>query len=220
MRYWSPFSSQALKDFAEIDIENIIALPLYPHYSIATTQSSLTDLENSISQLNLPISLQTIDSWPRQPAYIACLAKRILNKIALFEPSQPVQVVYSAHSLPQSFIDEGDPYVTHLRLTTSALEATTGVQGVLCYQSRSGPVKWLEPSTPDMLTKLAAQGCKNILMVPISFVSDHVETMYEINMLYKDMAKKLGMRLECTQALNDDPEFIEALKSLILEKYY
>jgi ferrochelatase len=88
--------------------------------------------------------------------------------------------------------------------------------GRLCYQSRSGPVEWLAPSTPEMLEKLADEGCKNILMMPISFVSDHVETLYEIDMLYRDMARELGMRLERTDSLNVQPEFITALQELVL----
>ena len=101
--------------------------------------------------------------------------------------------------------------------TIEAVEELTGHKGQLCYQSRSGPVEWLGPSTPDMLEKLAKEGCNNILMVPISFVSDHVETLYEIDMLYRDMAKELGMRLESTRALNDDPDFIEGLGTLVLD---
>ena len=116
-------------------------------------------------------------------------------------------------------IDEGDPYLEELRLTIAALEEKTGQKGKLCFQSRSGPVRWLEPSTEDMLISLAAEGCKNILMMPIAFVSDHIETLYEIDMLYKDKAKELGMRLESTKGLNDEPQFICALRNLVLYNY-
>ncbi len=125
-------------------------------------------------------------------------------------------MVYSAHSLPKKFIDQGDPYVEELERTIAALEQEIGQQGTLCFQSRSGPVEWLEPGTPDMLLQLAEEGCKNILMVPISFVSDHIETLYEIDMLYREQAKDLGMRLESTHGLNDDPQFIGALRNLVL----
>jgi ferrochelatase len=92
------------------------------------------------------------------------------------------------------------------------------MKGILCYQSRSGPVEWLSPSPPDILSQLAAKGCKNVLMVPISFVSDHVETLYEIDMLYRDLAQDLGIRLERSPSLNLAPEFIIGLKDLVLEK--
>jgi ferrochelatase len=98
------------------------------------------------------------------------------------------------------------------------VEKITGLEGKLCFQSRSGPVEWLSPSPPEMLADLAASEYKNVLMVPISFVSDHVETLYEIDMLYRDMAKDLGMRLERSPSLNLEPEFIKALKELVLEK--
>ena len=118
----------------------------------------------------------------------------------------------------EKFIKEGDPYVEHLKETIHAIEKITNAPGKICYQSRSGPVEWLTPSTPEMLEQLAREGCKNILMVPISFVSDHVETLYEVDMLYKDMAENLGMRLERAPSLNLNPKFIEALKELVLEK--
>lgn len=215
MRYWHPFSDEAVRDLINEGVNQIIALPLYPHYSIATTGSSMTDLKKTIR--NHPgMSLIEIGGWPEQPSYIQCLAKRIHEGISLFQGDQP-RIVYSAHSLPKKFIDEGDPYVDDIKKTIQAVERLTGHKGHLCYQSRSGPVEWLEPSTPEMLEKLASEGCKNILMVPISFVSDHVETLYEIDMLYRDMARDMGMRLESTKGLNDDPDFIQALATLVLD---
>lgn len=215
MRYWHPFADEAVRELVNGGVQDVIALPLYPHYSIATTGSSLTDLHETLRK-HPSLSVKEIRSWPDQPSYIKCLTNRIEEGIKLFQ-NEKVQVVYSAHSLPKKFIDEGDPYVEEIRKTIDAVEKLTGQKGQLCYQSRSGPVEWLGPSTPDMLEKLVKEGCKNILMVPISFVSDHVETLYEIDMLYKDMAKKLGMRLESTRALNDEPEFIKGLGTLVLD---
>lgn len=215
MRYWHPFAAEAVRDMINGGVKQIVALPLYPHYSIATTGSSMTDLQKTLLK-HPSLSITKIRSWPDQSSYIQCLAKRISEGIALFD-GEDVQVVYSAHSLPKKFIADGDPYVDETMITIKAVEQVTGQKGQLCFQSRSGPVEWLEPSTPDMLRQLAQKGCKNILMVPISFVSDHVETLYEIDMLYRDMARELGIRLESTQGLNDDPEFIEALGSLVLE---
>ncbi|MCK5071164.1 MAG: ferrochelatase, partial [Desulfocapsa sp.] len=181
----------------------------------ATTGSSVRELERAIDRSNKDFSLTVIDSWPTQPQFIQALADNILVAAASFSPVQP-QVVYSAHSLPVSFIEEGDPYVDQIKETITHIEAITKMQGELCFQSKSGPVEWLAPSTPDKLEELAAKGCKNILMVPISFVSDHVETLYEIDMLYRDQAKDLGIRLESSKSLNCNPKFIEGLKNLIL----
>ena len=217
MRYWSPRAETVIREMIRAGVSELIALPLYPQYSKATTGSSLYELRLIIKKAGLNLPIREIRSWPTRPQYISCLSKRIEDGAARLP--EPVQIVYSAHSLPKKFIDEGDPYVAEIKQTIKAVEQQTGRTGKLCYQSRSGPVEWLEPSTPDMLKKLAAQGCANILMVPISFVSDHIETLYEISMLYKDQAEKLGMRLECTRGLNDDPDFISTLHSLVLSAY-
>jgi ferrochelatase len=217
MRYWKPRARETLAELKEQNIQKLIALPLYPHYSIATTGSSVADLIEAGRSFSPAFTIETIDSWQTQPQYIMALANTIKEGAAKFG-SENVQVVYSAHSLPVKFIQEGDPYVDHLKQTIEEVEKITGLGGKLCFQSRSGPVEWLSPSPPEMLTDLAASECKNVLMVPISFVSDHVETLYEIDMLYRDMAKDFGMRLERSPSLNLDPEFIKALKELVLEK--
>ena len=217
MRYWYPRAASALERLAAEGISDIVALPLYPHYSCATTGSSLSDLKEAIAASPTTFHLREIVSWPDHPSYISCLAEHIKRGLADFAGRQ-VQVVYSAHSLPVAFIDQGDPYLEHLRKTIQGVEVLTGRKGLLCFQSRSGPVRWLSPSTPETLQNLARAGCKDILMVPISFVSDHVETLYEIDLLYKEMAGDLGMRLESSESLNTDPAFIKCLKDIILEK--
>ena len=217
MRYWHPDSDTSLQTLVDAGISRIIALPLYPHYSCATSGSSIQELKAAIKRSKKDIELTIIESWPTQPDYIKALASNIQEAAASFAPDSP-QVVYSAHSLPVSFIEEGDPYVDHIEATIAAIEEITRLPGKLCFQSRSGPVEWLSPSTPDMLQDLAREGCKNILMVPISFVSDHVETLYEIDMLYRDQAQELGMRLESSKSLNCDQTFIEGLKALVLDK--
>ena len=214
MRYWYPDTETALRKMAEAGITKLIGLTLYPHYSRATTGSSVRKLKSAIADSEHNFDLSIIESWPTQTSYIQALATKIEEAAHGF--SDPFQVVYSAHSLPVSFIEEGDPYVDHIKASIEAIEQLTGLPGRLCYQSRSGPVEWLAPSTPDMLEILAKEGCKNILMVPISFVSDHVETLYEIDMLYREQAENLGMRLLSSKSLNCEPTFIEGLKELVL----
>ncbi len=214
MRYWHPSAQEVLDMLSFQQIDRLIALPLYPHYSVATTGSSLADLERANRHHGIPLT--AVRSWPTENGYIQCLAARIREGLARFRGA-PAQLIYSAHSLPRQFVDEGDPYVEELHQTIGALERVTGLHGELCYQSRSGPVEWLTPSTPDKLAELAARGIRNVLVVPISFVSDHVETLCEIEMDYRDLARGLGMRLEATRGLNDDPTFINALKELVLK---
>ncbi len=216
MRYWPPFADECIDKLLAAGVTRLIALPLYPHYSIATTGSSLIDLKNALHKRKNPPPLMTIRSWPTQAGYIEALCKRISRGMVQLADTS-TKLVYSAHSLPRKFIKDGDPYVDELKKTIAAVEAQTGIRGHLCFQSRSGPVKWLEPSTPDMLRILAGRNCTSILMVPLSFVSDHVETLYEIDILYQQMARDLGIRLQSTPGLNDDPLFIQGLVDLILQ---
>ncbi len=217
MRYWGQTAIDALTLFKENSITNVVALPLYPHFSRATTGSSLRDLRRANKKTGNTFKITEISAWPDHMLYTECLADNIISGLNIFS-SAPVQVVYSAHSLPISFIEDGDPYVDHLQRTITEIEKRTGKPGILCYQSRSGPVEWLAPSTPETLERLAEERVKNILMVPISFVSDHVETLYEINMLYRQQAENLGMRLEATESLNTNPKFIACLKDLVLNE--
>lgn len=218
MRYWQPRAPEVLAEFARAGVSKLLALPLYPHYSRATTGSSLNDLKQAIAQADSPCTLGQIPAWPDQSEYIAALAATIREGTEYFA-GEPFTLVYSAHSLPVSFIEEGDPYLEHIKRTITALEALTALQGELAFQSRSGPVRWLEPSTPDMLRRLAGQGVKNVLMLPISFISDHVETLYEIDIQYRELARSMGIRLVRPPALNTHPQLIEALARLVLAHF-
>ncbi len=213
MRYWRPYAGEIIERFAALGIRRLVLLTLYPHYSVATTGSSMTDFRRQAAGRDFDIT--ATEAWPDQPGYVRELAATITEcRQALGDDAR---VVYSAHSLPVRFIEEGDPYCDHLRRTIEAVEALTGVRGELCYQSRSGPVRWLSPSTPETLERLAAEGCRRLVMVPISFVSDHVETLYEIDILYRQQAQDLGMELRRSASLNTRPGFIEALADLVEE---
>jgi len=217
MRYWPPRADETLRELAAVGVRRVVALSLYPHYSKATGGSSLVDLRRAIAASASPFELIEIAAWPETGQYIDCLTKDIVTGLAQFPATGKTEVVYSAHSLPVQFIEEGDPYLAHLRQTIGAVEAKTGVKGHLCFQSRSGPVRWLTPSTPEMLATIASAGARQVLMVPISFVSDHVETLYEIDILYREQAAALGMQLLRTPGLNARPEFIAALQTLVLD---
>ncbi|HIJ78272.1 MAG: ferrochelatase [Desulfobulbaceae bacterium] len=215
MRYWHPSARETLAMFAQAGISRIVALTLYPHYSKATTGSSLDDLRQAASTLNSSFEIVEVSQWPTQPDYIGELAATINEGLAKLT-GREVEVVYSAHSLPVQFIKDGDPYLDQIKETISAVERITGKKGNLCFQSRSGPVEWLSPSAPDMLAKLAAGGVKDVLLVPISFISDHVETLYEIDIQYRELAESLGLGLTRVESLNTRPRFIKGLASLVL----
>ena len=222
MRYWHPFAEEVLDELASQGVNRLIALPLYPHFSIATTGSSLCDLEKQLQRKQLDLPLSVIRAWPDQPEYVAALAERVQEALAAFADSGPTgatsktRLLYSAHSLPKRFVEEGDPYVEDLHRSIAALEKLTGQPGQLCYQSRSGPVEWLAPSTVESIRQAAAEGVNNLILLPLSFVSDHVETLVELDMDCRALAESLGMRCIVTRALNDDPRFICGLASLVL----
>ncbi len=218
MRYWTPGADQVLEEFGQAGITEIVALTLYPHYSLATTGSSMIDLERAVAALPYAFQITSIESWPDQDEYVNCLVRAIRTEVGKL--SATPTVVYSAHSLPVKFIEEGDPYLDDLAKTITAIEVQTGIRGRLCFQSRSGPVKWLAPSTPDTLAELSAQGVTDVVMVPISFVSDHVETLYEIDIQYRELAEDLGLKLHRTRSLNTEPEFIRGLAKLVIRACY
>jgi ferrochelatase len=229
MRYWHPFIEDTLKEMYRDGIKKIIALNLYPHYSVATTGSSIKEFKKALVRvyrcegyreekycLNCPpVTVRFTPSWYNHPLYIEALVEKIQQGIEEFKGQKPI-VLFSAHSLPQKFIDKRDPYVNEIKGTIDAILKKIDVEWCLSYQSKSGPVKWLEPSTEEMLHELSKKGVKNILVVPISFVSDHIETLYEIDILYKKMAQELGINLKRTESLNTSPKFIEALTEIVM----
>ncbi len=214
MRYWRPFIGDVVPAIAQEGIRRVIALGLYPQYSVATTGSSLSRLQAAAA--GLPLELHSVLSWYDHPLYLDALTERIREGLGRFTDNHSgVHLLFSAHSLPKKFIDEGDPYADHIKATVAEVVRRIDVPWSLCYQSRSGPVEWLEPSTERMIGELAAKGVRNLLVVPVSFVSDHIETLYEIDILYKSMARGLGMRLERVESLNTFPLFIAALGDIV-----
>jgi ferrochelatase len=223
MRYWNPFTADAVRLISAEGIDKVLVFSLYPHYSVATTASSLSELKRVLTSYP-SIRTHHVLSWYDHPLYIDALAENIVKGLAMFRSSSPaaeispedVHLLFSAHSLPKKFVDEGDPYVDHIMATVKAVTARFSNPWKLSYQSKSGPVAWLEPSTEQMLEEMASQGVKNVLAVPVSFVSDHIETLYEIDMLYRDMAAGFGMRLERAESLNLSRTFISALKDIVV----
>lgn len=218
MRYWKPSTIEALAAIKKEGISRIIALSMYPHYSRATTGSSINELKRVLAEAGGGFKVSYIEAFYNRPLYIEALAERIREGLEEFHPLADLEILFSAHSLPQSFIDDGDPYLSHIEETVRlVMERFENIPHHLAFQSRAGPVKWLEPATDEMLRHLAAHGCKNLLVVPLSFVSDHIETLYEIDIQYSQEAWKLGYSMfRRTPALNSSPKFVECLADLVL----
>lgn len=216
MRYWRPSTLEALADIKRAGIEEVTALSLYPHYSRATSGSSINELKRVLAESGVSFNVRYVDNFHNDSGYIEAMAEKINEGLQQFHPLADVELLFSAHSLPQSFIDEGDPYLDQIKESVRLIMERFDLPHHLSFQSRAGPVKWLEPSTDEMLQRLAAGGVKNILVVPLSFVSDHIETLHEIDIEYSKKAWELGIaRFERMPSLNSSPRFIEALAGMV-----
>jgi ferrochelatase len=224
MRYSEPGVAETLGQIAAADIRRIVTLTLFPHYSKATTGSSRNEFDRVLAEprfRNLPFDITHIEQYADDPGYLDAFADTVQNAIQQIpaERRRSTVILFSAHGLPQKFIDEGDPYVTHIERTRQGLLDRLQVPNrqLLAYQSRTGPVKWLGPGTEEMIKELGHEGVKDLLVVPLSFVSDHIETMYEVDILFAEAAKAAGITgYFRPDALNTHPLFIDALSQLVL----
>jgi len=217
MRYWNPTTEDALACLAQQGVDRLLALTLYPHYSVATTGSSVAELGRAMRRRGTREPLDVIDRWYDHPSYIRALVLRTQDGLAKFPEGAKPTILVSAHGLPQHFIDAGDPYCEHIGTTMRGILAQLPpLPHVLAYQSRVGPVPWIGPSTEEVIRRLAAEGTRDVLVIPISFVSDHIETLYEIDLLYGDQARREGItNFRRIESLNDFPPFLDALAELV-----
>jgi ferrochelatase len=216
MRYWHPFIAEAIQDLQASNCDEVVLLPLYPHYSSTTTGSSLNEW-NRRFRGDLPV--RSVESFYRDELYLDSVVEKIDQALSRFPASGCPEILFSAHSLPQSIIDKGDPYQRQIEETVSLLMQRGGWRNHhrLCYQSKVGASKWLQPSLHRTLRDLAAEKVRDVCVVPVSFVSDHVETLGEIDHEAREEARHLGIRqFEMTAGLNDSPKFINALAQLVL----
>jgi protoporphyrin/coproporphyrin ferrochelatase len=223
MRYSRPSSADALAAIANAGIRRIVTLTLFPHWSKATTGSSRNEFERALAEPRWrarAFEVSHVDRYPDHPTYLDAMADTTLaawDRIPVERRDRTV-ILFSAHGLPQKFIDEGDPYIEHIEATRRGILERLRLPNrhLLAYQSRTGPVKWIGPGTEEIIKELGAAGVEDLLVVPLSFVSDHIETLYEVDMLFKETARKAGITgYYRPEALNGHPLFIEALAELI-----
>jgi ferrochelatase len=217
MRYWHPFTAEAIEQLKAANCDEVVLLPLYPHYSSTTVGSSLNEW-NRHFRADIPV--HQVKSFYRDEQYLGALIEKIDEALGRFPASHRPEILFSAHSLPQSIIDKGDPYQRQIEETVQLLMERGGWPNHhrLCYQSKVGASKWLQPSLHRTLRDLAGERVPDICVVPISFVSDHVETLGEIDHEARAEAAQLGVRqFEMMEGLNDSPKFISALAHLVLQ---
>jgi ferrochelatase len=225
MRYWHPLTTEAVDALRKAGpVDEIVLLPLYPHFSYATTLSSLKEWHRVYGDPESGPPQRTISQFYDHPLYIQALAQRIGSVLRQFEDSSRIHLVFSAHGLPMSLVEKGDPYPGQVESTVRMVceEGRKQFPGwpqthLLCYQSRVGPAKWLQPSLTGTIERLGTGGVKEMLIVPISFVTEHIETLHEINIEARADAKKFGVEVfRMMPAVGDSPLFIAALKDLVL----
>ncbi len=220
MRYWHPFSLQAAREVRAWAPDEVFLLPLYPHFSTTTTGSSLTAWREAAAQVGLARPVTTLCCWFRDGGYVAATAAIVRRSLddARARSTAPVRVLFSAHGLPETIVKRGDPYQFQIESTVQAVVDRMAVPGLdwqVCYQSRATPQKWLDPST-EVAIEAAAHDQVAVLVVPIAFVSEHSETLVELDVEYRDLAVKMGVPgYFRAPAQNSDPAFIAALAGAV-----
>lgn len=223
MRYWHPFTEEAIAKIKRDRIDRLVILPLYPQFSISTSGSSFRLLQRLwLEDPKLGhIEYTVIPSWYKQPSYLQAMAQLIAQELQQFSNPDKVHIFFSAHGVPRSYVEEaGDPYQQEIEECTALIMQTLNRPNphTLAYQSRVGPVEWLQPYTEEAIKELGAQGVEDLLVVPISFVSEHIETLQEIDIEYREIAEHSGIHnFRRVPALNTHPLFIQAMAELVVQ---
>ncbi|EIM20938.1 ferrochelatase [Wallemia mellicola] len=221
-RYVNPLTADTLEQMKKDGVKRAVAFTQYPQYSCSTTGSSLNELYKQIKTTDTDIQWSVIDRWPTHPGLVKAFAQNIHQALQRFDQDERkhVPILFSAHSLPMSIVNRGDPYPAEVASTVqsvvSLLPQLTGHANPhrLVWQSQVGPSAWLGQQTSDAIQGLRKLGYKKAIVVPIAFTSDHIETLFELDLENAEEAHEIGLRLERAPSLNDSPTFIRAIADL------
>jgi ferrochelatase len=217
MRYWHPFTSEAIEQLRAAECDEVVLLPLYPQYSSTTTGSSLNEWRRLFRD---DVPVHQVDHFYQHPTYLDAVVEKIEEALGRFAFPERAEIVFSAHSVPLSVIEKGDPYQRQIEETVKLLMERGAWRNRhrLCYQSKVGASKWLQPSLHQALHQLSDERVSEVCVVPVAFVSDHVETLGEIGHEAREEARQLGItQFEMTAGLNDSPKFIRALREMVMD---
>jgi ferrochelatase len=194
-------------------IKRAVTLVAAPHYSIMSIGAYFRRLDEAGSS----IDFARVDDWHDEPEFVEAVAARTRDALARFPDGEPVKVMFTAHSLPTRILEQGDPYDDQLRHTSQLVAGRLGLTDWdFCYQSAGrSPEPWLGPQIEEVIPQEAEGGTANLLVVPVGFVSDHVEVLYDIDVEAKGIAQEAGIRLERPDSLNDDPTFVGAMAAVV-----
>jgi ferrochelatase len=218
MRCWNPRANDVIKDVQSFNPEEIILMPLYPQYSAATSGSSIKEWRDVCKKNNYHVKTSTICCYPTDQNFINAHTKEIIKKI---KDLKNFKLIFSAHGLPEKNIKKGDPYQWQVEQSVQKIVENLNIENldwILSYQSRVGPLKWIGPSTEDIIVENSKLG-KHIVLVPIAFVSEHSETLVELDIEYKEIADANGCKnYTRVPALGINEDFIKAMSELIIKK--
>lgn len=219
MRYWHPLTAQTVSDVKKFRPTEVILLPLYPQFSITTTGSSFAEWYAEAAQQGLKVSTREVRSYPENSDFIESHVDLLLPWIEKAAAFGSPRILFSAHGLPQKVINKGDPYENHVHQTVGEIlkKIPSGVESVVCYQSKVGPLKWLEPSIEQELRR-AGQDRVPVIVVPVAFVSEHSETLVELDEDYRNLAEELKIPFYGrVPTLSDHPAYMRALAGLVIK---
>jgi ferrochelatase len=217
MRYWHPFTQEAVQEVEKFAPESIVLLPLYPQFSTTTSESSFNAWIREMKNQGLTIPVNFIGCYPKEPGFIKAMQGLLAKELDQIDG--PVRILFSAHGLPQKVVDDGDPYPVHVNLSvTEVMTAFPHQDYQICYQSKVGKLKWLEPSLNDEIER-AAHDRVGVLIVPISFVSEHSETLVELDMDFAQRAQELNLPFYGrTPTVSCHPLFIQGLAEQVVRQ--
>ena len=219
MRHWTPFIKETVKEIVDDMPQHLIAVSLAPQYSKMSVGAYIQTLKTALSDAGSDLPVTAVESWHDQPLLLDAFAKKVKEALAAYpeEVRAAVPLLFTAHSLPERILSEGDPYPKELEGTVAGIAKRLGLASYrFAYQSRGmSPGKWLGPEVDEVLNEMAARNERRLLVVPVGFVCDHVEILYDIDILYKQTAASKGIELRRTESLNASPLFIQSLAAVV-----
>lgn len=221
MKHWHPYINEVVPQIVADGLDDVIGVVLAPHYSRYSLEGYRTYTEQALAQQTRPFRFHFIESWHEHPLFREMIARRIKAALQTFPEAvrDDVRVVFSAHSLPEKIVAQGDPYTGQLRESAAGIAELAGLpQHGFCFQSAAPtPEPWLGPDILDYLEQLHAEGVRNVLSVPFGFVAEHLEVLWDIDTEAQDKAAELGMTLRRIRMPNADPEFVDVIEAVVLE---
>lgn len=218
MRYWHPFAAETAREVATWKPDRVVLLPLYPQFSTTTTESFTMVWHPAAAEAGLDVPTSEICCWPEADGFIDAVVRATDAAVAKLPDNTPYRILFSAHGLPKKIVDAGDPYASHVERTAAAVQArlaSPDVDSVVCYQSRVGPMEWLQPYTEDEIKRAGAEGIA-LVVVPVAFVSEHSETLVELDIEYAELASDSGVpHYVRAPTVNADQSFIASLADMV-----